>query len=33
MTENNKQMEAESFQSIDPLKEAYRESITHTPAL
>jgi nicotinamidase-related amidase len=33
MTDNNKQMEAESFQSIDPLKEAYRESITHSPAV
>ena len=33
MTDDNKQMEAESFQSIDPLKEAYRESITHTPAV
>ena len=33
MTDNNKQMEAESFQNIDPLKEAYRESITHSPAV
>ena len=33
MTDNNKQMEAENFQNIDPLKEAYRESITHTPAV
>jgi nicotinamidase-related amidase len=31
MTDKNKQMEAESF--IDPLKEAYRESITHAPAV
>lgn len=29
MTDNNKQMEAENF--IDPLKDAYRESITHAP--
>mgnify|MGYP001813754824 FL=1 len=33
MTDNNKQMEAENFQNIDPLKEAYRESITHSPAV
>ncbi|MEJ2328580.1 MAG: cysteine hydrolase [Gammaproteobacteria bacterium] len=33
MTDNNKQMEAENFQSIDPLKKAYRESITHVPAV
>ncbi len=33
MTDNNKQMEAENFQNIDPLKKAYRESITHTPAV
>ncbi|MDX1345294.1 MAG: isochorismatase family cysteine hydrolase [Sedimenticolaceae bacterium] len=33
MTENNKQMEAENFQNIDPLKDAYRESITHAPAV
>jgi nicotinamidase-related amidase len=33
MTENNKQMEAENYQNIDPLKEAYRESITHAPAV
>ena len=33
MTDNNKQMEADNFQNIDPLKEAYRESITHSPAV
>jgi nicotinamidase-related amidase len=33
MTDNNKQMEAENFQNIDPLKQAYRESITHSPAV
>jgi len=33
MSENNKQMEAENYQNIDPLKEAYRESITHAPAV
>ena len=33
MTDNNKQMEAENFQNIDPLKKAYRESITHSPAV
>jgi len=33
MADNNKQMEAENFQSIDPLKKAYRESITHSPAV
>ncbi|MGD8557031.1 MAG: isochorismatase family cysteine hydrolase [Chromatiales bacterium] len=33
MSENNKQMEAENFRNIDPLKEAYRESITHSPAV
>jgi nicotinamidase-related amidase len=33
MADNNKQMEAENFQSIDPLKDAYRESITHSPAV
>jgi nicotinamidase-related amidase len=26
-------MEAENFRNIDPLKEAYRESITHSPAV
>ena len=31
MNDNNKQIQAEDF--IDPLKEAYRESITHAPAV
>jgi nicotinamidase-related amidase len=33
MADNDKQMEAENFRNIDPLKEAYRESITHSPAV
>lgn len=33
MTDKHKQMEAENFQNIDPLKDAYRESITHAPAV